>query len=162
MTWLARLRMEYGRSCINHNRRFCLLDNLDFGPDLVTQFLKAILGHLLLRPADPKTFLGVRLGDHVEVNVVDLLMRQTAIVLQDVVVLRARSSSKLLGHRLRTTFMSVSEPSSRRNERSVTYENLVERVVGDVGQFGAVVFRYDQLGLVSDTSILRGTGYPTA
>ena len=75
------------------------------------QLLERIRVRRLLRPADAKPFLLVRLGDHVHVHVADLLVRQLAVVLQDVEVHSAASDGELLGDG----------------------EEFNQRVVGDVG-----------------------------
>lgn len=59
-----------------------------------------------------------------EMHMIDLLVRQPAVVLQHVVVLDALSNGDLL----------------------CDLENLGQLVVGDVVQFGAVVLGNDELG----------------
>ena len=67
--------------------------------------------HLLSRPADPQTLFLIRLGNQVEVYMVDLLMGQSPVVLQDVVVLTSRSNGDFLEH----------------------VQDVDERLVGDIG-----------------------------
>lgn len=53
---------------------------------LLQQSLEFLHIPLLLRPRNAQTFLVVRFRDDVEVHVVDFLVREPAVVLQDVVV----------------------------------------------------------------------------
>lgn len=82
------------------------------------QLLQRLHVRRLLRPPHNEPFLLVGLGNHVHVHVSDLLVRQLAVVLQDVVVDGARGDGELLGDG----------------------EKLRQGVVGDVGEFLAVVF----------------------
>lgn len=82
------------------------------------QLLQPLLIIRLHRPADAQPLGLVRLGNHVHVHVSDLLVRQLAVVLQDVEVRGARGDGQLLGDG----------------------QEFRQGVVGDVGQFQAVVF----------------------
>lgn len=55
--------------------------------NLLQQRLQLVLPGTHLRPPDPQALLLVRLGNHVHVDMVHLLVRQPSIVLQDVVIL---------------------------------------------------------------------------
>jgi len=63
------------------------------------QPLQRIEIRLARRPANAQPLRLVRLGDHVEMHVVDHLMRDAPVVLQHVVVLSAADGGKLLNHR---------------------------------------------------------------
>jgi len=91
--------------------------------NLLSKLLQLVLVALLLRPVDTQAFLLVRLGNHVEVNVVHDLVSDASIVLQDVVVLGIHCLSNLLCDR----------------------QDLCELVVGDIVEFCAVVFGNDEL-----------------
>lgn len=70
---------------------------------------------------------------HVEVHVVDLLMGDTPIVLQDVVVGCAGGGDDLLERGL-----DAGKPSHVAIAQGPTYENLGQRVIGDISELGAV------------------------
>jgi hypothetical protein len=96
---------------------------LHLSHDFLSKLLELILVTLLLRPSDTQTFLFVRLGNHVEVNVIHNLMGHTTIVLQDIVVLSVHRLGNLLRDR----------------------QDLCELVVGDIVEFCAVVFGNNEL-----------------
>ncbi len=58
--------------------------------------------HVLLpcRPMNAQSFLLTRFGDHMEMHVIDYLMRQPAVILQDVVLRSSSDLGKLFGNRL--------------------------------------------------------------
>lgn len=87
------------------------------GLDLLQQCLQLVHVCLLLRPLDTQSLLLIWLGDNVEVDMIDFLVGQTAVVLQDVVVFVALRGCNLLGYG----------------------EQFREGVVWNVGDFRAVV-----------------------
>jgi hypothetical protein len=62
-------------------------------PKILLQLLHI---HLLCRPANPQPLRLIRFRNHVEVHMIDLLMRNSPIILQYVVVLAARCRCDLL------------------------------------------------------------------
>lgn len=91
--------------------------------DLFQQLLQPLLARVRLRPPDPQALSLIRLGDEVEVHVVHDLVRHAAVVLQDVVLVCAGCAG---------------DPGGDGKE-------FGQLVVGDVGEFGAVVFGDDEL-----------------
>lgn len=89
------------------------------------QLLQGIHVGLSRGPSHSKTLGLIGFGDEVEMNMVDLLVGQTAVVLEDVVVLGARCLCYLLGDR----------------------QDLEQRLVRDVGQFDTVVFGNHELNM---------------
>ncbi len=79
------------------------------------------------RPPDSKSLGLIRFGDHMEVDMVDFLMCQPAVVLQHIVVLGPASSCNLLDH----------------------WQDLGQGIVGNVCELRAVVFRDDELNTTS-------------
>lgn len=69
---------------------------LHLGLELLGQLLQLLLAWALLLPTDTETFLLVRLGNHVEVNVVNFLVGVATVVLENVVLLGARGYGDLL------------------------------------------------------------------
>lgn len=92
-------------------------------PNLLEQLAQLRFIRLLRRPLNPQPLLLVRLGNHVEMHVVDLLMRNPPVVLQDVVVLHALGDGNALCYG----------------------EHFGELVVGYVVEFCAVVLGDDEL-----------------
>lgn len=91
--------------------------------NLLQQLLQFALIRFLRWPINAQPLLLIWLGDQVEMDMIDLLVRNASIVLQDVVVLDALRDGDFLGHG----------------------QHLGELVVRDVVQLGAVVFGDDEL-----------------
>jgi hypothetical protein len=108
-----------------------VIARLNLRLQLLEHLLQLGLVALLLRPADAQTLLLSRLGDDVDVDVVDLLVRETAVVLQDVVLLGSRGAGDLGGNG----------------------QEVGKAVVGDVGEGAAVMFRDDELDKWSITDL---------
>ena len=96
--------------------------DLDLGLDLLGQSLELLHVGLAGRPVDAETLSLVGLGDHVEVDVVNLLVSNGAVVLKDVVVRSACGVDELLEGR----------------------QDLTQLVIGDIGELGAVELGNDE------------------
>lgn len=97
--------------------------NLHLALDLFQQLCQLALVRLLGRPLDAQSLGLVGLRNEVEMHVVDDLVRDAAVVLQDVVVGEVLRDGDFLGDG----------------------QQLRELVVGNVVQFCAVVFGDDEL-----------------
>ena len=90
-----------------------------FTLQLLPKFLQQLHIPLLRRPPNHQPFLRTRLWNHVKMHMIHLLVCQTPIILQDIVVLRARSRRKFLGYG----------------------QDFGEGRIGDIGQFGPMMLR---------------------
>lgn len=117
--------MQYKTSINRYTRhtRHNLATSLHFRLDLLQQLLQLSLIRLLRRPLNAQTLLLIWLGDQVEMHMIDLLMRDTTVVLQNIVVFDALRNGDLLGHG----------------------QHFGQLVVGNVMELRAVVFGDDQL-----------------
>ena len=91
--------------------------------DILQQLLQLPLIRLLGRPTYPQPLTLIWLGNQVKVHMIHHLVRNPAVVLQDVVILDALRERNLLRHR----------------------EHFAELVVGDVVELCAVEFGDDEL-----------------
>lgn len=108
---------------------------LHLGLELLSQLLQLLLAWGLLLPADAETFLFVRLGDHMEVNVVDFLMGVATVVLENVVLLGTRGYGDLLQDRL---FQATCQSSTTHGaRRKLGYAIQEPRSIGRRGCRGA-------------------------
>lgn len=78
-------------------RGVCFL--LHLALDFIQQTLQLILSWILHRPPNAQSLLLIRLRNHMHMDVVYLLVRQSTIVLKDVVVLGATRGGNLLCYR---------------------------------------------------------------
>lgn len=95
--------------------------------NLLQKLLQLLLARVLLGPLDAQSLRLIRLGNHVNMHMIDQLMCHPTIVLQNIELLGARGQCNLLGDR----------------------EKLGQGVVRDVGQLCAVVLGNDELIVVS-------------
>ena len=77
-------------------------------------------------------------------------MGQPSIVLQDIVILRPRRPDQFLHHRLDPDWRQLLRSQPQRNQALLlgemsSYQDLLERLIGYVCEFRAVVFGYHEL-----------------
>lgn len=86
-------------------------------------------------PSDAKSFIFIWLGDHVEMDMIDFLVRNTTVVLKNIVVYSARCIDNLLQNR----------------------EHLAQLVIRDVGELRTVVLGNDEsMTLGQGTNVEEG------
>lgn len=121
----------------DYNNKIDLESILNLGLDLLGKALELVHVRLLGVPDNAQTLALVWLGDQVKVDVVYLLVGNSAIVLKHVVVNGARGSRDLLEDG----------------------QELSQRIIGDIGQLSTVVLGDDErMALAKRTNVKEGKG----